>query len=250
MTIPVRSAAVRRLRPSRHADRGSAGGDRVPGEIQRSNTRGVPARPQVLLPMGSRPRPRPRRNLGSHRDVPLHDGTTRPCGIDDRSRLSTARGYFRFAPIDGRIPANPAQYVRRPKVQPNERHRMDRGELARFLFTAEHFDRDHPCSPCCLASTDCACPRCAQPTSTTSASNAVTAHSASSVRETSRRRFRSCPTRQAGRGEVTQRGDARPQAPHQRRRLPTPHRRRPSLTAAPARTDEYPVGQAQARISK
>ena len=58
-------------------------------------------------------------------------------------RLSTVCGYFRFAHIDGRIPSNPAQYVRRPKVQPTERHGMDRGELGRFLFTAEHFDRDH-----------------------------------------------------------------------------------------------------------
>ena len=51
-------------------------------------------------------------------------------------RLSTVCGYFRFAHIDGRIPANPAQHVRRPKVQPIERHGMDRGELGRFLFTA------------------------------------------------------------------------------------------------------------------
>ena len=58
-------------------------------------------------------------------------------------RLSTVCGYFRFAHIDGRIPSNPARYVRRPKVQPTERHGMDRGELGRFLFTAEHFDRDH-----------------------------------------------------------------------------------------------------------
>ena len=64
-----------------------------------------------------------------------------PSTID--RRLSTVCGYFRFAHIDGRIPANPAQYVRRPKVQPTERHGMDRGELGRFLFTAEHFDRDH-----------------------------------------------------------------------------------------------------------
>ena len=64
-----------------------------------------------------------------------------PSTID--RRLSTACGYFRFAHIDGRIPSNPAQYVRRPKVQPTERHGMDRGELGRFLFTAEHFDRDH-----------------------------------------------------------------------------------------------------------
>ena len=64
-----------------------------------------------------------------------------PSTID--RRLSTVCGYFRFAHIDGRITSNPAQYVRRPKVQPTERHGMDRGELGRFLFTAEHFDRDH-----------------------------------------------------------------------------------------------------------
>jgi hypothetical protein len=33
-------------------------------------------------------------------------------------RLTTVCGYYRFAHIDGRIPANPAQYVRRPKVEP------------------------------------------------------------------------------------------------------------------------------------
>ena len=58
-------------------------------------------------------------------------------------RLSTVCGYYRFAHIDGRIPANPAQYVRRPKVQPVDQHAMDRGELGRFLFTAEHYDRAH-----------------------------------------------------------------------------------------------------------
>ncbi len=55
-------------------------------------------------------------------------------------RLSTVCGYYRFAHIDGRIPSNPAQYVRRPKVQPSEGHGMDRGELDTFLFTAERFD--------------------------------------------------------------------------------------------------------------
>jgi len=58
-------------------------------------------------------------------------------------RLSTVCGYYRFAHIDGRIAANPAQYVRRPKVQPKEGHGMDRAELGTFLFTAERFDRDH-----------------------------------------------------------------------------------------------------------
>lgn len=58
-------------------------------------------------------------------------------------RLSTVCGYYRFAHIDGRIPSNPAQYVRRPKVQPREGHGMDRGELGTFLFTAERFDHQH-----------------------------------------------------------------------------------------------------------
>ena len=58
-------------------------------------------------------------------------------------RLSTVCGFYRFAHIDGRIAANPAQYVRRPKVSPSEGHGMDRGELGTFLFTAERFDRAH-----------------------------------------------------------------------------------------------------------
>ncbi|MGO8859280.1 MAG: tyrosine-type recombinase/integrase [Acidimicrobiales bacterium] len=58
-------------------------------------------------------------------------------------RLSTICGFLRFAHIDGRIAANPAQYVRRPKVHPSEGRGLDRGELGTFLFTAERYDRDH-----------------------------------------------------------------------------------------------------------
>ncbi len=58
-------------------------------------------------------------------------------------RLSTVCGYDRFARIDGRMASNPAQYVRRPKVQPSEGHGMDSGELGTFLFTAERFDHSH-----------------------------------------------------------------------------------------------------------
>src|SRR5439155_5224462 len=64
-----------------------------------------------------------------------------PSTID--RRLSPVCGFYRFAHIDGRIPSNPAQYVRRPKVQPGEGHGMDCGELGTFSFTAERFDRDH-----------------------------------------------------------------------------------------------------------
>jgi site-specific recombinase XerD len=58
-------------------------------------------------------------------------------------RLSTVCGYFRFAHIDGRIPSNPAQYVRRPRVHPTTQRGMDRGELASFLYTAERTSPMH-----------------------------------------------------------------------------------------------------------
>ncbi len=58
-------------------------------------------------------------------------------------RLSTICGFYRFAHIDGRISANPAQHVRRPKVYPNEGRGLDRAELGTFLFTAERYDHDH-----------------------------------------------------------------------------------------------------------
>ncbi|MCP4959634.1 MAG: tyrosine-type recombinase/integrase [Actinomycetia bacterium] len=58
-------------------------------------------------------------------------------------RLSTVCGFYRFAHIDGHITANPAQYVRRPKVHPVEGRGLDRTELATFLFTAERVSPDH-----------------------------------------------------------------------------------------------------------
>src|ERR1035441_899722 len=64
-----------------------------------------------------------------------------PSTID--RRLSTVCGFYRFALIDGRVNANPAQYVRRPKVHPSEGQGLDRRELGTFLFTAERFDKSH-----------------------------------------------------------------------------------------------------------
>ena len=58
-------------------------------------------------------------------------------------RLTTLCGFYRFAHIDGRIGTDPAQYVRRPKVHPAEGRGMDRGELGRFLFTAETVSPAH-----------------------------------------------------------------------------------------------------------
>jgi integrase/recombinase XerD len=58
-------------------------------------------------------------------------------------RLSTVCGYYRFDHIDGRIASNPAQYVRRPKVHPNDARGLDRSELGSFLFAAERVDHAH-----------------------------------------------------------------------------------------------------------
>jgi site-specific recombinase XerD len=55
-------------------------------------------------------------------------------------RLTTVCGLFRFAHIDGHIAANPAQYVRRPTVHPNDSAGMDRAALGTFLFNAERCD--------------------------------------------------------------------------------------------------------------
>ena len=64
-----------------------------------------------------------------------------PSTID--RRLSTVCGFYRFAHIDGRVAANPAQYVRRPKVHPSQGRGLDRREFGTLLYTAERFDRDH-----------------------------------------------------------------------------------------------------------
>lgn len=58
-------------------------------------------------------------------------------------RLSTVCGFYRFAHIDGHIPSNPAQYVRRVRPQPPEGRGLDRSELARLLFEAERTDHQH-----------------------------------------------------------------------------------------------------------
>ncbi len=102
-------------------------------------------------------------------------------------RLSTVCGYYRFAHIDGRIPSNPAQYVRRPKVQPSEGHGMDRGELGTFLFTAERFDHSHAALAVLLGLNGLRVSEACGPTSRILASNEDTARCASSARATSQR---------------------------------------------------------------
>jgi site-specific recombinase XerD len=71
-------------------------------------------------------------------------------------RLSTVCGFYRFAHIDGHVSANPAQYVRRPKVHPSNARGLDRSELAAFLFTAERYDHDHAALAVLLGLNGCA----------------------------------------------------------------------------------------------
>jgi integrase len=94
--------------------------------------------------VGSRPGARrPLRHQPPHRAVPLGTGGRGLAAATIDRRLSTLCGSYRSAHIDGRIASNPAQYVRRPAVHRPEGRGVDRSELGRFLFAAEHFDHTH-----------------------------------------------------------------------------------------------------------
>lgn len=59
--------------------------------------------------------------------------------------MHAVRGYFRFAHIDGTIPADPAVYARLPKVHRDESRTqgLDRLELIRFLQVAQTITVHH-----------------------------------------------------------------------------------------------------------
>ena len=67
------------------------------------------------------------------------------------------RGFFRFAHIDGLIPADPAVYARLPKVHSDESrtHGLDRLELIRFLQVAQSITVHHGALAYLWASTRC-----------------------------------------------------------------------------------------------
>ena len=101
-------------------------------------------------------------------------------------RLSTVCGFYRFAHIDGRIAANPAQYVRRPKVHPPDARGLDRSELGAFLFTAERFDAPHAALAVLLGLNGLRVSEACSATSKAWASSGATARCTSSGRATSR----------------------------------------------------------------
>lgn len=78
-----------------------------------------------------------------HRAVPHRHGAERSGPVDHRPTAVDRLRLPRFAHIDGRVSADPALYVRRPKVHPSEGQGLDRRELGTFLFTAERCDKDH-----------------------------------------------------------------------------------------------------------
>ena len=59
--------------------------------------------------------------------------------------MHAVRGFFRFAHIDGLIPADPAVYARLPKVHHDESRTqgLDRLELIRFLQVAQTLTVHH-----------------------------------------------------------------------------------------------------------
>ncbi len=133
-TIELRTAVVH--------DAAAPGSYCVPGPVQRTEARRLPPRlprPVRMVPPTGRP------VLEAARaDLEMYGASMEERGLAastiDR-RLSTACGFYRFAHVEGRFPA---QYARRPKVNPCERRGLHHGELGWFLFTAECFDR--PCS--------------------------------------------------------------------------------------------------------
>ncbi len=58
-------------------------------------------------------------------------------------RLSTVLRLLPVAHIDGRIASNPAQYVRRPKVHPNDARGLDRWELGAFPLSERSEETEH-----------------------------------------------------------------------------------------------------------
>jgi integrase/recombinase XerD len=80
--------------------------------------------------------------------VELYIRHLRDCGLRDSSictMMHGVRGFFRFAHIDGLIPADPAGYVRLPRIHSDETRiqGLDRLELIRFLQVAQTITVHH-----------------------------------------------------------------------------------------------------------
>jgi site-specific recombinase XerD len=72
-----------------------------------------------------------------------HLGETGLMPSSTNTMMQGVRGFFRFAQIDGLIPADPAVYARLPKVHQDETQGLDRLELIRFLQVAQTLTVHH-----------------------------------------------------------------------------------------------------------
>ena len=88
------------------------------------------------------------------RDLPLRPAHVLPGVAERHGGAGTGRFDHRPAAVDHLWvlplrphrrpdPVEPRAYARRPTVYPSEGRGLDRGELGRFLFTAERYDPDH-----------------------------------------------------------------------------------------------------------
>jgi hypothetical protein len=90
----------------------------------------------------------------------------------------------------GRIVSNPAQYVRRPKVHPNDARGLDRSELGSLLFAAERVDHAHAALAVLLGLNGLRVSEACSADMRTSDSSGATGHCASSAGATSRQSSR------------------------------------------------------------
>ncbi len=100
----------------------------------------------VHLVPEQRPRPSGRDPTGAHVELYIRGLGER--GLMDSSVVTTmhaVRGFFRFAHIDGLIPADPAVYARLPKIHRDESRTqgLDRLELIRLLQVAQTLTVHH-----------------------------------------------------------------------------------------------------------
>ena len=112
---------------------------------------------RIVLPMGavtttSPSSTRPRPHIELYRSD-MEDRGLAASTID--RRLSTVCGFYRFAHIDGRFAANPAQYVRRPKVHPPKDAAWTAPNSAPSCSPPNVPTAPTPPWPCCSGSTAC-----------------------------------------------------------------------------------------------
>ena len=140
--IPMPTIALRR-RGAAHR-RGRAGRRGVPRSLSGSDAGCMPVRPEGVLPVGRRRRARhPVGEPTADRALRSGHGASGSCRDHHRPAAVHVLRLLPVAHIDGRIASNPAQYVRRPKVHPNDTRGLDRWELGAFPLSERSEETEH-----------------------------------------------------------------------------------------------------------